>query len=41
MGVLMTEEDFFDLAFAYLTKAASQHVRHVEMFFDRQAHRST
>jgi adenosine deaminase len=38
MGVLMTEEDFFDLAFAYLTKAASQGVRHVEMFFDPQAH---
>lgn len=38
MEVLRTEEDFFDLATAYLTKAARQGVRHVEMFFDPQAH---
>jgi len=38
MRVLVTEQDFFDLAFAYLTKASSQGVRHVEMFFDPQAH---
>jgi adenosine deaminase len=38
MQVLVTEEDFRDLAFAYLTKAQSQGVRHVEMFFDPQAH---
>ena len=38
MSVLVTEQDFFDLAFAYLNKAASQGVRHVEMFFDPQAH---
>ncbi len=38
MNVLITEQDFFDLAFAYLTKASSQGVRHVEMFFDPQAH---
>src|SRR3954470_21055850 len=38
MQVLVTEEDFRDLAFAYLTKAHSQGVRHVEMFFDPQAH---
>ena len=38
MTVLVTEQDFFDLAFAYLTKASSQGVRHVEMFFDPQAH---
>jgi len=38
MNVLVTDDDFFDLAFAYLTKAASQGVRHVEMFFDPQAH---
>lgn len=38
MQVLMTEDDFFDLAYAYLTKAASQGVRHAEMFFDPQAH---
>lgn len=38
MGVLQTAEDFSDLAYAYLTKAASQGVRYVEMFFDPQAH---
>jgi adenosine deaminase len=38
MRVLVTADDFRDLAFAYLTKAASQGVRHVEMFFDPQAH---
>jgi len=38
MDVLVTEQDFFDLAFAYLAKASSQGVRHVEMFFDPQAH---
>lgn len=38
MNVLVTADDFRDLAFAYLTKASSQGVRHVEMFFDPQAH---
>ena len=38
MGVLLTADDFRDLAYAYLTKAASQGVRYVEMFFDPQAH---
>ncbi len=38
MNVLQTEEDFFDLAYAYLTKAASQNIRYAEMFFDPQAH---
>ena len=38
MGVLQSAEDFRDLAYAYLTKAASQGVRYVEMFFDPQAH---
>jgi adenosine deaminase len=38
MGVLVTAEDFSDLAYEYLTKAASQGVRYVEMFFDPQAH---
>ncbi|MCU1458237.1 MAG: add [Actinomycetia bacterium] len=38
MHVLVTADDFRDLAFAYLTKAASDGVRHVEMFFDPQAH---
>lgn len=40
MNVLQTEEDFYDLAWAYLTKAASNNVRHVEIFFDPQAHTS-
>ncbi|MEI7787647.1 MAG: adenosine deaminase [Chlorobiaceae bacterium] len=37
-AVLITEEDFYDLTIAYLTKAASQHVRHAEIFFDPQSH---
>jgi adenosine deaminase len=40
MDVLLTEDDFHDLAHAYLVKAASQGVRHTEMFFDPQAHTS-
>jgi adenosine deaminase len=35
---LVNEEDFYDLTWAYLTKAHSQTVRHSEMFFDPQAH---
>ncbi len=38
MDVLRTEEDFADLADAYLRRAAQQGVRHVEMSFDPQAH---
>ncbi|MEU2036332.1 adenosine deaminase [Nocardia amamiensis] len=38
MGVLQRPEDFHDLAFDYLTRAHAQGVRHVEMFFDPQAH---
>src|SRR6201992_4029004 len=38
MGVLVTADDFADLSYEYLTKAASQGVRYVEMFFDPQAH---
>ncbi|GAA2984488.1 adenosine deaminase [Streptomyces fulvorobeus] len=38
MAVLRTEEDFEDLANAYLTRAAAQGVRHAEIFFDPQAH---
>ncbi|HEX4434936.1 MAG TPA: adenosine deaminase [Acidimicrobiales bacterium] len=37
-AVLQTEQDFYDLAWAYLTKAASQGVRHAEIFFDPQTH---
>lgn len=36
--VLMHEEDFYDLAWAYLQRAASQNVRHTEIFFDPQTH---
>src|ERR671910_3238047 len=36
--VLLHERDFYDLTFAYLKKAASQGVRHAEIFFDPQAH---
>ncbi len=38
MEVLQTADDFHDLAWAYLRKAASQGVVHTEMFFDPQAH---
>ncbi|MFI2210815.1 adenosine deaminase [Streptomyces sp. NPDC020141] len=38
MAVLRTEDDFTDLAEAYLTRAAAQGVRHAEIFFDPQAH---
>jgi adenosine deaminase len=38
MSVLITEQDFYDLAFAYLTRAHADNVRHVEMFFDPQGH---
>jgi adenosine deaminase len=38
MDVLQNEQDFYDLAYAYLAKAADQGVRHSEMFFDPQAH---
>ncbi|WP_214322446.1 adenosine deaminase [Nonomuraea sediminis] len=40
MEVLRTEPDFYDLAMAYLRKAASQNVRYAEIFFDPQAHTS-
>jgi adenosine deaminase len=38
MDVLVTEQDFYDLAYAYLSKAAAQNVRYAEMFFDPQVH---
>ncbi len=38
MSVLITEQDFYDLAFAYLERAKTDNVRHVEMFFDPQGH---
>ena len=38
MAVLQTEQDFYDLTFAYLARAAADNVRHVEIFFDPQGH---
>ncbi|MEH6525603.1 MAG: adenosine deaminase [Sneathiella sp.] len=38
MGVLMTEQDFYDLTWAYLTKIHDQNVIHTEIFFDPQGH---
>jgi len=40
MSVLRTEDDFADLASAYLARAWAQGVRHAELFFDPQAHTS-
>src|ERR1700735_403126 len=37
-AVLQTEQDFYDLTLAYLTRAAGQGVRHAEIFFDPQTH---
>lgn len=38
MNVLRTEQDFHDLTWAYLNRAKADNVRHVEMFYDPQAH---
>lgn len=38
MNVLRTEQDFYDLTWAYLEKVQAQNVRHVEIFFDPQGH---
>ncbi|KAI1635460.1 adenosine deaminase [Biscogniauxia mediterranea] len=40
MSVLLHASDFEALAYAYFSKAASQSVRHAEVFFDPQAHAS-
>lgn len=37
-AVLRTELDFFDLAWAYLERAATDNVVHAEIFFDPQTH---
>ncbi|HJV06526.1 MAG TPA: adenosine deaminase [Chromobacteriaceae bacterium] len=37
-GVLQTQQDFFDLTWAYLEKAHADNVEHVEIFFDPQTH---
>ncbi len=38
MSVLIEEQDFYDLTWAYLEKVHGDRVRHVEIFFDPQAH---
>ncbi len=37
-SVLLKEEDFFDMAWAYLERAAADNVVHAELFFDPQTH---
>ena len=37
-GVLLDQQDFYHLTWAYLQKAVSQNVRHTEIFFDPQTH---
>ena len=36
--VLQKAQDFYDLTWAYLERAAADNVRHVEIFFDPQTH---
>ena len=38
MKVLITEEDFFDLTWAYVLKCKENNIVHTEIFFDPQAH---
>jgi adenosine deaminase len=37
-GVLQTEQDFFDMTWAYLQRCVQDHVVHTEIFFDPQTH---
>ncbi len=37
-GVLLKEQDFYDLTWAYLEKCSAQNVRHTEIMFDPQTH---
>ena len=37
-NVLLVEQDFYDLTWAYLLKCKTQNVKHVEPFFDAQTH---
>lgn len=39
-AVLQTEQDFFDLTWAYLKRCQAEHVVHTEIFFDPQSHTS-
>ena len=38
MSVLLTEQDFYDLTWAYLLRCHQQNVVHCEIFFDPQGH---
>lgn len=38
MSVLLTEQDFYDLTWAYLERSHQDNVIHTEVFFDPQAH---
>jgi adenine deaminase len=38
MQVLVHEQDFYDLTWAYLQRAQQQNIRHCEIFFDPQPH---
>lgn len=38
MSVLVTEQDFHDLTWAYLTRVHADRLSHAEIFFDPQAH---
>jgi adenosine deaminase len=40
MSVLLTEQDFFDLTWAYLLRCKDDNVVHTEIFFDPQGHTS-
>ena len=40
-AVLLTEQDFHDLTWAYLERSARDNVHHVEIFFDPQTHTDT
>lgn len=37
-SVLLKEQDFYDMAWAYLRRAHEDNVRHAELFFDPQTH---
>ena len=37
-GVLLYEQDFYDLTFSYLIKCHDQNIRHTEIMFDPQTH---
>ena len=38
MAVLITEQDFYELAYHYFLRAAQDNIVYVEAFFDPQAH---